>query len=302
MDLVQLRRFLVSAELGSFGKAARQLNVTQPALTQSIKSLEAMLGEDVFIRGARGVKLTTFGTLLVPRAQLIVNETNRIRDDIVSLKGVKNAKIVVGVAPYLSKHIFPEALNAFISKLPQVSLKVISGQSADLARMLVINEIDLAFCGYNEVFAHDQVLRFEALCKQKYKLVVRGGHPVFAQTQHPTISDLATYRWVVYDHEPTIQKMNLLFKSLEMDVVPDFIKTNSLSAMTALTLRTDAVSLLPADYVADEIKRQELRIIASPKLDVVTESGVLSRRDVQKTAAVKQLIALLSKTAADFER
>jgi LysR family pca operon transcriptional activator len=296
MDLVQLKRFLVAAELGSFGRAARQLNVTQPALTQSIKSLEAALGEDIFIRGARGVKLTAFGSMLVPRAQLIVNETGRIRDDIASLKSAKNARLVVGVAPYLGARIFPRALDAFIAKMPQISLKIIEGQSGDFARLLLINEIDLAFCGYNEAFTHDHVLKFDGLFKQKHKLFVRGEHPVLKLKRAPTLSDLSDYRWVAYDHEPILQRLGLLFQGVSAQ--PDYIKTNSLSLMTALTLHTDAVALLPVDYVISEIGRGELCTVPVPKFDVVAECGVLSRRDVAKTLAMKQLTALVGKQAA----
>jgi LysR family pca operon transcriptional activator len=298
MDLVQLKRFLVSAELGSFGKAAKQLNVTQPALTQSIKSLEALLGEDVFIRGARGVKLTAFGTMLVPRAQLIVNETTRIRDDIATLKTVKNAKLIVGVAPYVGAHIFPHALNHFSSKMPDVALKVVEGQSGDFARMLVINEIDLAFCGYNEVFAHDQALKFDALFRHTYKLVVRGNHPIFHKKRVPTVSDFAHERWVIYDHEPTINRISILLQSAGISPLPDFIKTNSLSLMVSLTRHTDAVSLLPIDFVARELQRGELKAIASSKIEIMTETGILSRRDTTRSAAAKQMMASIVKASS----
>ncbi len=298
MDLVQLKRFLVSAELGSFGKAAKQLNVTQPALTQSIKSLEAILGEDVFIRGARGVKLTAFGTMLVPRAQLIVNETTRIKDDISSLKTVKNAKLVVGVAPYLGGHVFPRALNIFTDKMPDVALKVIEGQSGDLARMLVINEIDVAFCGYNDAFAHDQALKFEGLFKQTYKLIARGNHPMFKK-RAPGVAEAAAYRWVIYDHAPVLDRLNILFQAAGVSPLPEFIKTNALSMMTALTRHTDAVSLLPVDCIAPEIQRGELKVIPSSKFEVVTEAGILSRRDVARTNTLKYMIAAITKAVAD---
>ncbi len=300
MDLVQLKRFLVSAELGSFGKAAKHLNVTQPALTQSIKSLEALLGEDVFIRGARGVKLTSFGTMLVPRAQLIVNETTRIRDDIATLKTVKNTKLVVGVAPYVGTHIFPLALNHFISKIPDVALKVVEGQSGDLARMLVINEIDLAFCGYNEAFAHDQALKFDGLFKQKYKLVVRGGHPVFQKKRTPTIVDLAQERWVIYDHDPTVNRIGLLLQSAGISPLPEFIKTNSLSLMVSITKSTDAASLLPIDCVAKDVQRGELKTIASSKVEITTDVGIFARRDTARSSAAKQMIASITKAALNL--
>lgn len=301
MDLVQLKRFLVSAELGSFGKAARQLNITQPALTQSIKSLEALLGENVFVRGARGVKLTAFGTMLVPRAQLIVNETNRIRDDIGSLKSAKNTKLEIGVAPYLINHIFPKALDGFMDKMPEVSVKITVEESSDLARLLVINEIDLAFCGYNEVFAHDQALKFEGVLKQKYRLTVRGAHPALRQ-RAPTTLDLAAYRWAIYNNAVVEQRVTHILQAQGVNPLPEFIRTNSLPMMKSLALQTDSVSLLPVDYIAPELRRGELVVVESAKFEVMAESGILSRRDVAKSSAVRQLISFIQKNAEPYSR
>jgi DNA-binding transcriptional LysR family regulator len=68
MDLSQLERFLVVAETGNLRRAAVRLHLSQPALTQSIRSLEQALGATLFERGTRGVTLTSCGDALVPRA------------------------------------------------------------------------------------------------------------------------------------------------------------------------------------------------------------------------------------------
>ena len=93
MDLIQLKRFLVAAEAGNLRRAAALLHVSQPALTQSIKGLEAMLGVELFERSARGVALTPFGKALVPRARMMLNERERIarevRGEVLAALGVK---------------------------------------------------------------------------------------------------------------------------------------------------------------------------------------------------------------------
>jgi DNA-binding transcriptional LysR family regulator len=72
VELRQLRAFMTVATVGHFGQAAEQLNLTQPALTQRVQSLERELGVRLFDRNAREVRLTTAGELLLPFAQRLV--------------------------------------------------------------------------------------------------------------------------------------------------------------------------------------------------------------------------------------
>ena len=81
ITLVRLRQFVALAEHGSFGKAAATLNISQPALTKSIHTLEATLGVRLFDRHSRGVVLTDFGNLVVSHTKdLVAREAELLRD------------------------------------------------------------------------------------------------------------------------------------------------------------------------------------------------------------------------------
>src|SRR5712691_10721900 len=74
MELRQLRAFVAVASMRHFGRAAKRLHLTQPALTQRIQALEHELGMQLLERSAREVRLTRAGTVLLPHAQRLVQE------------------------------------------------------------------------------------------------------------------------------------------------------------------------------------------------------------------------------------
>src|SRR3546814_442702 len=77
MEMQHLHHFIVTARLGSVGKAAAELNLSQSGVSRSIRTLEDLLGLPLFKREARGVTLTEFGQQLLPRAQGIWNARAR---------------------------------------------------------------------------------------------------------------------------------------------------------------------------------------------------------------------------------
>ena len=99
MKLHQLRAMLAISESGSIQEASRLLHISQPALSKSIKELEAELGVPLLIRSNRGITVTEYGERLVRRARLILEEVRRAREEIETLKGTMDGKVAIGVSP-----------------------------------------------------------------------------------------------------------------------------------------------------------------------------------------------------------
>jgi DNA-binding transcriptional LysR family regulator len=300
MDLEQLKRFLTAAEIGNLSKAAREFNITQPALTQSIKALEASLGHEVFIRSGRGLKLTPFGAMLVPRAQLIVNEANRIRDDAAAQRAHRHARIVIGAAPYLDSYVFPRAVDRLLARMPQLSVSVVEGNGADLARLLAGNEIDVAFCGHNEVYGTHAFLKFDPLLRQRYVPAARASHPVFKRRATGD-RDLNTFRWVLHDHHAVDERLRRLFDGLGVPPPENIIRTQSLSVIRSLALGTDAIAIFSVDHIAPELRRGDLKLLAFSAFAFESWAGLLYRRDVVKTPAMKLFMTEIGRACAEFK-
>src|SRR5262249_38729519 len=98
MDLRQLSYFVAVAEEGQFTRAAARVLVAQPAISAQIRGLERELGETLFHRDPRAVRLTEAGAALLPHARAALAAAERGRDTIASLRGLLYGRLRIGVA------------------------------------------------------------------------------------------------------------------------------------------------------------------------------------------------------------
>ena len=141
MDIVQLRSFLKIAELGSFTRAAEEVGLSQPALSQQMARLEAELGRPVFERLGRSVRLTEAGRLLLPRAERIVS----LADDTLRelLDDGRAGQIVVAAIPTIAPFLLPPVLLAYRREHPGAMVQVDEEVTESLLRRCQRGEIDV---------------------------------------------------------------------------------------------------------------------------------------------------------------
>ena len=147
MNFKQLEAFLWVAELQSFTRAARQLYMSQPAVSFQIKALEEDLKVVLFQRGDKKVILTEAGRLLFPEAKLMLRHYHKIKAALDDLKGLKTGHLVVGASTIPGEYLMPLLIGGFKEKYPgiQVALKV-SG-SGQVGRWVRERETDLGITG-----------------------------------------------------------------------------------------------------------------------------------------------------------
>src|SRR5262249_33897243 len=97
MDLAELQVFLAAARQGSSSPAAERLSRTQPAVSLSIRKLEQDLGQPLFVRGARPVRLTDAGTMLKDYAERLVNLRDEVKKGLTELQGLNRGELSLGV-------------------------------------------------------------------------------------------------------------------------------------------------------------------------------------------------------------
>jgi hypothetical protein len=94
MDLKQMQYFLCLAQEGNVTRAARQLNIVQPALSMQIAKLERSLGKQLFYRASRGMSLTPAGEALAARIAPIITDIDRARDEIAQFDAEHAAGVI----------------------------------------------------------------------------------------------------------------------------------------------------------------------------------------------------------------
>lgn len=300
MDLIQLKRFLVAAEAGTLRQAAIRLHLSQPALTQSIKALERALGEEVFVRGARGVVLTPFGEALRPRAKLILSERTRIGQDLERLRSGHASELSVGVGPYFTRHLLPIAVARTLEKIPALRIHLVEGHTMDLVKQIQDGSLDLAFCVHNRLISADPDLRFDETYTERYSVMARSTHPLFRR-RRATEKDLAACSWIVYDSHATAGFLNDFFTRRGLAPPPWSISTLSLSAMIGALNSTDLLALVPHDYALPELVARRLKRVTGHALEITGRGGLLTRRNAPVSAAAHQLMTQIRAACAAAE-
>jgi LysR family hydrogen peroxide-inducible transcriptional activator len=142
MEYHQIRYVLAVAETHNFTRAAEQVYVTQPTLSQQIIKLEHELGIELFDRTTRTVELTPAGKIFVSHARIIKNGW----DDLIKIADHYNQwteKIHIGLLPTLGRTDIPLSIQDFVSHYPGIQVELISGYSYSLLQKLINHEIDI---------------------------------------------------------------------------------------------------------------------------------------------------------------
>ena len=144
MDLKQLKYFVSVAELGSFTRAAIELDIAQPALSRQIRLLEVELRQNLLIRNGRGAVPTEAGKLLLEHGRGILHQVALAREELGAARGALTGRVSIGLPPSLSRLITVPLTHAFREALPQAQLTLTEGFSVLMYEGLRVGSLDMA--------------------------------------------------------------------------------------------------------------------------------------------------------------
>jgi DNA-binding transcriptional LysR family regulator len=150
MELRQLRYLVALAEEGNFTRAAASEHIAQPAMSQQIRRLEDELGLALVERTTRRVALTEAGSLLVVRCRRILAELEAANAELQSLRGMHTGHVTIGAMHTMGPVDLSLALALFREQHPNVRFTVREQSSEEMAEMLRVDELDLAFLSVTE--------------------------------------------------------------------------------------------------------------------------------------------------------
>ncbi|MER8695324.1 LysR substrate-binding domain-containing protein [Mesorhizobium opportunistum] len=144
MDLRQLRYFSKVVESGSFSKAATQLHVAQPALSQHVRHMEEELGLPLLHRGPHGVSATEAGTRLMVHAKRILAEFAEINDSVRGAAIAPRGEVRFGLPGTVSELLAAPLIEAARERFPEVRIRIVEAMSGYILEWLKRGEVDLA--------------------------------------------------------------------------------------------------------------------------------------------------------------
>ena len=144
MDLKQMQYFLCLAQEGNATRAARQLNIVQPALSMQIAKLEKSLGKQLFYRASRGMSLTPAGEALARRVAPIITDIDRARDEIAQFDGKVSGRVNIGMITSAAQSTLPASSATIAARYPDIHLLVCEGYSETMLEWVSAGQLDIA--------------------------------------------------------------------------------------------------------------------------------------------------------------
>jgi LysR family nitrogen assimilation transcriptional regulator len=144
MDIKQMQYFLCLAQEGNVTRAARQLNIVQPALSMQIAKLEKSLGKQLFHRGSHGMSLTGAGEALALRLAPIVADIDRIRNEMAQLDGKVSGRVNLGMITSAAQSTLPVSTAKIAAQYPEIHLLVCEGYSETMMEWVIAGQLDIA--------------------------------------------------------------------------------------------------------------------------------------------------------------
>jgi LysR family cyn operon transcriptional activator len=142
-NLSQYKIFYEVAKTGNISKAAKELFISQPAISKSISKLEGSLGVSLFTRNSRGVQLTDEGKLLFNHTKAAFEALAQGEQELKRIKDFHIGHLRIGVSNTLCKYILLPYLKGFIEKYPHIKITIESQSTAHTVNMLEQQRIDL---------------------------------------------------------------------------------------------------------------------------------------------------------------
>jgi DNA-binding transcriptional LysR family regulator len=181
MEMHQLAYFESVSRHLHFTRAAQELNVAQPSVSQQIRKLEHELGAPLFHRMKRHVALTEAGKTFLPHARAVLQRLEEARLEVQELSGLRKGTLAVGAPPSVGTHLLPRALAAFSRKHQGISLSFREAGSRTLVNLLEEGELDLAVV--IQPVRHP-ALETEPLLEEELLLVVPRAHHLATEAGH----------------------------------------------------------------------------------------------------------------------
>lgn len=296
MEMQHLHHFLVTARLGSVGKAAAELNLSQSGVSRSIRTLEDLLGLPLFKRVAKGVSLTEYGEKFLPRAQSIWNARARAINEMLSYKSLKTGRVEVGLHSVFEHTVAAEALTRFTQEHRDVDVTVVPGSDPELSTWILDEQLDFAFALF--VPEHrDSRLVYEKLFTMKCSTYARVGHPLTAGGR-VSISQLADAEWVLAGSSSLRSTFTEFFTDYGLVAPMRQLQCGSLPLVVNMVEHSDLLTVLP-DAVAKSptFAGRVERLDAERSPAGSPDGGLIYRPDLVQTPAVSTLIGMFRELA-----
>ena len=296
LNLRQLQYAVMLSETGNFSQLAEKLNITQPALSKHILTLEKDLGVQLFDRTATPLKMTAAGEFFIKEARELLYKEDQLMRSMEQFCSGEKGLLTIGITPFRSAYLIPKIVKRVRDEYPGVRVRLIEEGSEQLRKDAADGKFDFAIIN----MPVDEAL-LEATPIEPDKLVLvlpeelSGKLPASDKNQELDFSQCADLPFIVLGQN---QEMRILFEKLcvASSVSPE-IAAEAVNLTTAWEMACSGVAatLLPLQFVNSAVSDRKITVIRLKNNVQLRQPAVVTKKGQYLSPYAEFAIELLTK-------
>lgn len=274
--------FMTVAENLSFSGAARELFISQPAVTNHIKELEKRLNVTLFERKGSKIFLTKAGKLIYDHLKPIRDLYQELDFNLERLNDTYKGTLKIGASSTIAQYVIPRVIAAFTKRYPKIEIYLLNGNSLEMEQRLLENEIDMALVENEE---SNKDIKYMDFLEDEI-IVVTGSRSIFARQKTITLTDFQQIPIVLREKgSGTLQVIrNALNKSkIKIEDLNIFIHLGSTESIKNFLNDFDGIALISEKAIEKELRLKELRQIIVKNLNLKRQFRIALRQGHQSS-------------------
>ncbi len=293
MKLSNLKALVAAIDKGSLRAAARQLGVSQPALTKALRDLELELEAPLLVRSSVGVIPTAQGKVLHAHALTIMRELSAATDEVKQLSGSMTGQLAIGAVPLAVLLLMPETLRTFTVEFPNIELRLTEELYMAQLQRLRTGDVDIAVGGIPDSLSTGEFVVEELMDTTMVPVVAKNSQRARAQS----LSELQNARWVYTGITQAEGYANTLFEAHQLTSPNVGAVVNSTLALLSLVTSGDYVGLMPEQIASSPLARDFLEVVQIRERGLPLKIAAMIRKDKAVAPAVRHFLAHLHRAA-----
>jgi|SRR5579863_7838733 len=292
IDPRTLLTFHAVCRAGSISAAARDLNISQPSVSNAIALLEARLGARLFERARSGIVLTAEGEALRTRAEMLDHLLRDAEAEVTAAKSAIAGPLRVGGTPGALVSLLPRAIAQLERQHAALSLHVLERGDRELDDMLREGDIELAFVT-TAIGEPPEDIAEQTFARDPFALIV--GRANDSLPERISLKQAGRLRWVLPEAQGAFRRqLDALFIAAGVPVPRDVIRCDSLLTTKAIVRGGNRVTILPVQVAAAELSIGVLRAVAVEEASFDRSIGLRWVKSRTLSALASALLAQLA--------
>ena len=299
--LQQLKILKVIAKEKSFTKAAKDLYVSQPAISKQIRVLEKNLDVILLERERNKISLTENGKILLQYSERILALCEESCRALVDLKNGSRGNLTIGASEVIGTYLIPQIITLFKQNHPQINLKIVINSTSFLTNSILKKKIDLAIIEEKISYNSERKFKIRKFVNEEINLIIPKSHPYIKKNKIKK-EDLYYLNFITLNSDSYLGKLiniALIQNQIEIKQLKIIMQFSSIEAIKTAVRLGLGVAFIPSLIIEKEVKLDLVRILKIDDNCIFRTLSIISNPDYNKSKSLeyfyKELLFLKDK-------